>query len=50
MGVGYAVGFSLAGLKFGIALGLFFGVLNMVPFFRFSGRVGDCIHGFLLTA
>lgn len=32
MGVGYAVGFSLSGLKFGIALGLFFGLLNIVPF------------------
>ena len=32
MGVGYAIGFSVAGLKFGIALGLLFGVLNIVPF------------------
>ena len=32
MGVGYAFGFSLSGLKFGIALGLFFGLLNIVPF------------------
>ena len=32
MGVGYALGFSLSGLKFGIAMGLFFGVLNIVPF------------------
>ena len=32
MGIGYAVGFSVAGLKFGIALGLLFGVLNVVPF------------------
>jgi predicted PurR-regulated permease PerM len=32
MGVGYAIGFSLSGLKFGIALGLFFGLLNIVPF------------------
>ena len=32
MGIGYAVGFSLSGLKFGVALGLFFGILNIVPF------------------
>ena len=32
MGIGYAVGFSLSGLKFGITLGLFFGILNIVPF------------------
>jgi len=32
MGIGYAIGFSLSGLKFGIALGLFFGVLNIVPY------------------
>ena len=32
MGVGYAIGFSIAGLKFGIALGLFFGVLNIIPY------------------
>jgi predicted PurR-regulated permease PerM len=32
MGVGYALGFSLIGLKFGISLGLFFGILNIVPF------------------
>ncbi|MEK9772421.1 MAG: AI-2E family transporter [Opitutae bacterium] len=32
MGFGYAVGFSLSGLKFGITLGLFFGILNIVPF------------------
>ena len=27
-----AIGFSVAGLKFGIALGLFFGVLNIIPY------------------
>ena len=32
MGIGYAIGFSLCGLKFGIALGLFFGILNIIPF------------------
>ena len=32
MGLGYAVGFSFSGLKFGITLGLFFGILNIVPF------------------
>ncbi len=32
MGIGYAIGFSLAGLKFGIALGLFFGFLNIIPY------------------
>ena len=32
MGIGYALGFSLSGLKFGVALGLFFGILNIVPF------------------
>ena len=32
MGIGYALGFSISGLKFGIALGLFFGILNIVPY------------------
>ena len=32
MGVGYAIGFSLSGLKFGITLGLLFGLLNVVPY------------------
>jgi len=32
MGVGYAIGFTFCGLKFGLALGLFFGLLNVVPF------------------
>ena len=32
MGIGYAIGFSISGLKFGMALGLFFGVLNVVPY------------------
>ena len=32
MGVGYAVWFSISGLKFGITLGLLFGLLNIVPY------------------
>ena len=32
MGLGYAVGFSFSGLKFGITLGLFLEFLNIVPF------------------
>ena len=32
MGVGYAIGFSICGLQFGLALGLLFGMLNVVPF------------------
>ena len=32
MGIGYAIGFSVSGLKFGITLGIFFGLLNVVPY------------------
>ncbi len=32
MGIGYTLGFYLSGLKFAIALGLVFGLLNIVPF------------------
>ena len=32
MGIGYAIGFSISGLKFGITLGIFFGLLNVVPY------------------
>lgn len=32
MGIGYAIGFSFSGLKFAITLGIFFGLLNIVPY------------------
>ena len=32
MGIGYAIGFTLSGLKFGIALACLFGLLNIVPY------------------
>jgi predicted PurR-regulated permease PerM len=50
MGVGYAVGFSLSGLKFGIALGLFFGLLNIVPFLgSVLGVFGVLVVSYLQT-
>ena len=46
MGIGYAVGFSLSGLKFGITLGLVFGILNVVPYL---GSVLGIIGAFLVA-
>ena len=48
MGIGYAFGFSLSGLKFGIALGLLFGVLNVVPYLgSILGIVGTLLVSYL---
>ena len=42
MGIGYAIGFSISGLKFGMALGLFFGVLNVVPYLAQFSEWSQC--------
>ncbi len=48
MGLCYAFGFSISGLKFGIALGLIFGILNVVPFLgSIIGCAGAAIVAYL---
>jgi predicted PurR-regulated permease PerM len=43
MGVGYAIGFTFSGLKFGIALGLLFGLLNIVPYLGSIVGIGTAL-------
>ena len=39
MGILFAIGFSIVGIKMAVILGLFIGLLNMVPYLQIAGVV-----------
>jgi predicted PurR-regulated permease PerM len=49
VGVLFAIGFSLIGLPLGILLGLFMGVLNMVPYLQLLGLIPAIMMAVLAT-
>ncbi|NCC53303.1 MAG: AI-2E family transporter [Spartobacteria bacterium] len=47
VGIMFAIGFALIGLPMGIVLGLFIGLLNMVPYLQIIGLIPACLFGIL---
>lgn len=50
VGVLFAVGFSLVGLKMAVVLGLFIGLLNMVPYLQLAGIIPAVILALMTAA